>query len=81
MPLTINILRPDDLLVLSIELYNMRLSTTDPKRPELVVDHQGQPAFLAVHFQPQSIAEQAYFETDQKNLQYPPFDKTPPPRN
>ncbi len=79
MPLTINILRPDDLLVLSIELYNMRLSTTDPKRPELVVDHQGQPAFLAVHFQPQSIAEQAYFETDQKNLQYPPFDKTPPP--
>ena len=34
MPLTINILRPDDLVVLSIELHNLHLSTTDPKKPE-----------------------------------------------
>lgn len=79
MPLTINILRPDDLVVLSIELHNLRLNTTDPKKPELVLDRQGRPAFLVVYFQPQSIAEKAYFETDPNNPHYPKFDKTPPP--
>jgi hypothetical protein len=78
-PMTIDILRPDDLLVLTIELHNLRLSTADTKKPELVVDRQGLPAFLVVYFQPQSIAEKAYFETDPKNPQYPSFDKNPKP--
>jgi hypothetical protein len=83
MPLTINILRPDDLVVLSIELHNLHLSTANPKKPELVVERQGHPAFLVVNFQPQSIAEEAYFEIDPNNPKSPSFDtnaynKTPP---
>jgi hypothetical protein len=83
-PLTINILRPDDLLVLSIELHNLHLSAADPRKPELVLERQGRPAFLVVYFQPQSIAEKAYFEVDPNNKKSPPFDTnahnpTPPP--
>ncbi len=63
MGLTIEILRPDDLLTLEIEVQNLRLDATDPKNPALVVDDTSQPAYLIVNFAPQHIIEKAYFET------------------
>lgn len=54
--------RPDDLLHLHVEGRNLRLDTSDPDYPALVVDDRTRPAFLIVGFPPQSIAETAYFE-------------------
>ena len=62
MALVVDLLRADDLLALRIEARNLRLDTKDPKRPRLVVHHGGKPAYLIVHFAPQSIVERAYFE-------------------
>lgn len=58
----IELLRPDDLLHLQLDLTNLRLDTSDPVKPELVVADPRQLAFLSVTFPPQTIAESAYFE-------------------
>lgn len=71
MPLIVNLLRPDDLITLSIELQNLRLELSRPRRPRLVLDQTSLPAFLIVNFQPQSIAEKAYFEVSKKIKQNP----------
>jgi len=77
MGLTIEILRPDDLLTLTIEAQNLRLDTSDPKNPALVVDDHSQPAYLVVNFAPQHIAEKAYFETGNITTD-PPYNPVPP---
>lgn len=77
MAFTIELLRPDDLLTLTVEAQNLRLDTTDPKKPVLVVDQSSQPAYLIVTFAPQNIAEQAFFETGNVTTQ-PAFNRVPP---
>jgi hypothetical protein len=77
MALTIDLLRPDDLLTLTIEAQNLRLDSKDPKKPVLVVDNSSQPAFLIVTFAPQNIVEKAFFETGNIKAD-PPFNKPPP---
>jgi hypothetical protein len=77
MALTINILRPDDLLALTIEAQNLKLDASDPKKPFLVIDDKSLPAYLIVTFPPQSIAEKAYFEVG--NVKSDPTFNTPPP--
>jgi hypothetical protein len=78
MSLTISLLRPDDLLVLDVEAVNLNLDTSNPKHPMLVVTDGTQPAYLVINFQPQCIADQAFFETDPKIPKNPP-QATPPP--
>lgn len=58
-PFDHHILRPDDLLALGFTLHNLRL-VTDGSGPRLVREVAGQPAFLAVHFPAQSIAERSF---------------------
>ena len=77
MNLTFELLRPDDLIALTVETVNLRLDTADPTRPRLVVDTLGSPAILIYHFPPQAILEQAYFQT--ATVTPPPFN--PPPSN
>ena len=77
MALIIDILRPDDLLSLTIEAQNMKLDRTDPKKPMLVVDNKSAPAYLVVTFPPQSITEKAYFEVGNVTAD-PPFNSPPP---
>ncbi|HWE50182.1 MAG TPA: hypothetical protein VG273_10355 [Bryobacteraceae bacterium] len=77
MALTIEVLRPDDLLSLTIEAQNLKLDISDPKKPMLVVDDKSSPAFLVVTFPPQSITEKAYFEVG--NVQSDPSFNNPPP--
>lgn len=55
------IVRPDDLLVLGVTFKNMQVQGSGSAR-KLV--RTGSPAYLMLHFQPQNIAEQAFFETD-----------------
>jgi hypothetical protein len=80
-PLTINLLRPDDLVSLSIELHNLRLDLSRPRRPRLVLEQPSVPAFLIVSFQPQHICEKAYFEVSKKVKQnpLPPNPASPKP--
>ncbi len=59
--LTFSVLRPDDLLALEFECVNLELKAGAP--PKLVRRNAAAPAYLIVHFPPQHIAEQAFFET------------------
>jgi len=56
-----NILRPDDLLCLDFEFINFKL--VDRPRPHLVKENRSQPGYMIVHFPPQSVAEEAFYET------------------
>ena len=78
LPLSMDILRPDDLLVLSVQAVNLRLDTSAPHRPRLVRDVPADPAYLVYVFPPQSIAEQAFFETAEVKQQ-PSFNTPPGP--
>ena len=54
------VVRPDDLLVLTLDFYNLRIkSPGGDARLERVGPGNG---FIVARFQPQSIAEQAFFE-------------------
>jgi hypothetical protein len=77
MALSFDLLRPDDLVVLTIELVNFRLDKTDPKNPLLKIDKAADPAYLIAHFPPQSIAERTFFETSP--IPPPPYNVPPPP--
>ncbi len=59
----LELLRPDDLLSLYLNFVNLRLDTTNTRDPKLVIQDTTHPAYLVVWFAPQSILEQAYFET------------------
>lgn len=55
--ISIKLLRPEDLLSLELRYYNFSLSGSSLQK-------KGNPAYLAVLFQPQSISEQAWNETE-----------------
>jgi hypothetical protein len=71
--LTIPVFRPDDLLALEIECFNLTVKPGVP--PRLVRQNAGAPAYLVVHFPPQHVAEQAFFET---TPDFEPDPKSPP---
>jgi len=81
--LHIPILRPDDLLALDIECVNLTVKPGAP--PRLVRQKASAPAYLIVHFPPQHIVEQAFFETtpefkpDPKSPAEPTTAETPAP--
>lgn len=58
--LLIKALRPDDLLYLDFEFINLKL--VNLPRPHLVRENATRPAYFIVHFPPQSIAEEAFYE-------------------
>src|SRR5215469_8893111 len=64
-------LRPDDLLNLEVVAVNLRLDATDAQNPVLVVDDPAQPALLVVGFPPQTIFEEAFFDSSAPSPQTP----------
>nr|MBP8601561.1 hypothetical protein [Candidatus Saccharicenans sp.] len=76
--LIFNLLRPDDLLCLDFEFINFRL--VNLPRPHLVKENRQQPAYMIVHFPPQSLAEEAFYETtpELKDSRQPEPPKPPP---
>ena len=58
----VSVVRPRDLLVLRFEFVNMQLKTGSAGA-HLARIAAGKPALMIVHFQPQNIAEQAFYET------------------
>ncbi len=62
MPVKVNLVRPDDLLNLSIEGVNLKLDTSDANAPKLAPENVDQPSYFIVSFPPQSVNETAFFE-------------------
>jgi hypothetical protein len=77
----IAVLRPDDLLNLEIAAVNLRLDATDAENPVLVVDDSIQPALLVVRFPPQTIFEEAFFDSSAPGPQTPEQDPSPAPKH
>lgn len=75
----LEVLRPDDLLSFYLNFVNLRLDTSNTRAPKLVIDDTSNPAYLVVWFAPQSILEEAYFETAAKITTNPGFDSQVPP--
>ena len=65
--------RPDDLLALRIELVNLQVQ---PGPPPTVNKTGSGDSFIVLHFPPQSIAEEVFFETAPAGMNQP---QTPPP--
>jgi hypothetical protein len=59
---TKTILRPDDLLLLTFEFLNLRVDIDSAPTPQLVRVRAGADAYVIIHFPPQHIAEQAFYE-------------------
>src|SRR5690606_33805778 len=85
MAIEFNLLRPDDLLYLHVEAVNMRLDTSQPDDPALVPDEPQRPAFLIYTFPPQTITEQAFYESSPlkppQGEENKPFNTSPPPES
>jgi hypothetical protein len=75
MSVSFEILRPTDLVALSVEAINLRLDVSRPARPRLAIEDKKRAALLIFTFPPQSITEQAFYETDPT----PPPAFNPPP--
>ncbi len=61
---TVKVVRKEDLLNLEFRFYNLRFEPPDNGAPaKLVRTSQNAPAYIAVVFPPQNIAEQAFFES------------------
>jgi len=71
---TVSVLRPEDLLVLRFEFVNLTLRTSATEAAKLTRTQANKPAYVVVHFQPQHIAERAFFETETPGS---PGDETP----
>jgi hypothetical protein len=63
MSLSFELLRADDLLAVSVDTVNLTLDASNPAKPMLVRVTAGQEAYLIYEFQPLSIIEKAYFES------------------
>lgn len=63
------VVRPEDMLTLRIELHNLTIQPGSP--PRLKKTGRGA-AYLTLHFPPQAITEQTFFETKPKGTSNPP---------
>ena len=58
------VLRTADFLSLGFQFINLQLSTEAPKVPKLQRIDEDKPAYVVVHFPPQHISEQAFWEME-----------------
>src|SRR5204863_7683113 len=61
--MTVALVRPDDLLNLTVDWQNLRLDKSDPQQPVLVVDDPASSGLLTFTFPPQTISETAFFQS------------------
>ena len=65
-----DVIRADDLLVLRLDFYNMRLESNASGK-QVAPDGAGD-SFIVVHFPPQHVAERAFMEDDSSDPLLPP---------
>jgi len=63
-PLTVSVVRPDDLLVLKFEFRHMTLQVGPGRPPQLVRTPNAPRPIIIVHFPPQHVVEQAFRESE-----------------
>ena len=71
------VVRPDDLLALRIQLVNLVVAPGSPPRLRA---HGNGKAMLVLHYPPQSIAEEVFFETPPVGVSEAAADRPPSPR-
>ena len=72
------VVRPDDLLALRIQLVNL---VVVPGSPPRLRAHGNGKALLVLHYPPQSIAEEVFFETPPAGVSEGDADRPPRPRS
>jgi hypothetical protein len=77
----VSVIRPDDLLNLQIEGRNLQIETSLRETPVLIPEDTTQTAYLIVHFPPQTIAEEAVYESRQDLEINPPPTFTNNPKD
>lgn len=75
---SVEVVRPDDLLVLTFDFYNLRINSAIAGSPRLERIEAGD-GFIVAHFPPQSFGEQAFFETTPGLAEPEPTDPVLPP--
>jgi len=82
MAVSVELVRPDDLLHLHVEGENLRLERDEGELPALVLDDPSKPGYLIVRFAPQTIIEEAVYEssTTPELVEPPSPPPAPPPR-
>lgn len=79
MTLKFHLIRPDDLLDLTVEAINLKIITQRRTRQQsLTPSDETQPAYLVITLAPQTVAEQAVFESSPTKPPPPPTGKTDP---
>lgn len=73
MTFKVSVIRPDDLLNLQVEGRNLQIDTSIAEAPALIPEDATQVAYLIVHFPPQTIAEETFYESR------PDIEGNPPP--
>ena len=74
---SLEVVRPDDLLVLTLDFYNLQINSTAGS-PQLGLIGGGD-GFIVAYFPPQSFGEQAFLETHPGPSAPPPDTLLPPP--
>lgn len=69
------VVRPSDLLALRIELVNLTVAAGTPPMMQRAA---AGPAYIVLHFPPQSIAEEVFFETAAAGMDKPDTPPLPP---
>lgn len=62
--LSVEVVRPDDLLVLTLDFYNLRVTPAAAVAPAQLERDLAGNAFIIARFPPQSFAERAFFEAE-----------------
>lgn len=79
MALKFHLLRPDDLLDLQVEAINLKIVTQRKTRQQVLSPAEAEkPAYLVITFPPQTIHEQAVFESSPNNPPPPPTGQDDP---
>ena len=73
------IIRPDDLLVLSFDLVNLKVQPGEKDSKAQLIKQGSGAAYLIVNFPPQNIAEIAYFSTEEVVTDIEPAGEVEPP--
>ena len=68
-------IRPDDLLAIRVELVNLQVQAGTPPKVKKAAPGD---SFIVVHFPPQSIAEEVFFETAAAGMATPDIPPPPP---
>ncbi len=68
----ISVVRPADLMAMTFEFINMKIDVSATNKPPQAVPRSAKlKPYLAVHFQGQNIAEQAFFQVEQQGVAVP----------